>query len=579
MPIRAVHVEAASAQVSVLKVFVAVEKDGDEYTVHLVDITNPSDRRLTGEFDGDGYSKAEALRNAIADWTSDNRYPPGLIKLEVPTDVLGRPHRETFQTDGSSFWDSVADFFATVGFWTGMGAIAAGVVTALTPIPGSRAVSGLIWASIITTSTAAAINIAQRHSEKMASPRHDAIDVLTIGTSVLSGVWMKGATVLLAKGAQGERMAKAIVIGQFGGDIASGVLLSVDYIEEYDQIQQISDPQRRTDQMLELLQRAALHGGMMVLSMHATRSDLDAIGLSKAKFDTARLGRQGETIDTSAPPRQDVEGDGRTRQDGETPGRGRADSEPEFSYDASVWNDRGLGATISKAIEDAEPGLRQRMTDTFDGLQAARADGTFTPTKSFDKLVGKLADSDPKRVSEAFGELEHAASVYARGDVDALQVGVKKGHETPNQPRIDMDDLEADVLYMKDGKQHLDEVKDTPNAVADKIGAGQNKRYRKWREEASDRVVSLVVTSGQPSFHAILDKKLLDEWESVIGSGSAKQIQIQGRSFSVTELRQMMDEARDFIGAEMRRTGGTPRDIMKTYFDTLEDALIALGRE
>ncbi|GAB4558622.1 MAG: hypothetical protein Tsb0020_03790 [Haliangiales bacterium] len=320
-PIRAVHIDRKDAQVSPLKVFVARMDEGDpgaggaggagagrpatgSQRWALIDITNPSSRRLSGEYIGVGASAPAAVQAAIAGWDRENRYPPGRIKLEVGSDAFGparanRPLMGEFATDGASFWDSISEFFAEVGFWSGVGAIGLGVATAIAPVPGSRAVSALVWTSILASTAAASVNIAQRRAEGIAWGRDDAMDTLSIAGNILAGTWMKGAKILVG-GRGGSQIATGVLIGQVATDGAQGVLLSVDFLDRYDQIMTIDDPKQRTDGLLELLRSALLAGGMLVLSVKSTRSDLDRLGMSKANIDAARLRDPGQVIDLDA---------------------------------------------------------------------------------------------------------------------------------------------------------------------------------------------------------------------------------------------------------------------------------------
>ncbi len=145
--IRCVHVDRDNARVSPLRVFLARvgATDGEE-TWRLVDVTNPESRRLSGEYEGSGKDARTAILAALETWDEDNRYPTGRIKLDIGAEAAGAAISHEMQTDGMSFWDSISEFFAEVGFWTGMGALTLAVVTAVVPVPGSQIVSGLLWA-------------------------------------------------------------------------------------------------------------------------------------------------------------------------------------------------------------------------------------------------------------------------------------------------------------------------------------------------------------------------------------------------------------------------------------------------
>jgi len=73
-PLKAVHVAAENAQVSQLNVFLSRTATGEgQETWALVDITKPTDRRLTGEYSGTGKDSQHAIQSAIAAWEGGNR--------------------------------------------------------------------------------------------------------------------------------------------------------------------------------------------------------------------------------------------------------------------------------------------------------------------------------------------------------------------------------------------------------------------------------------------------------------------------------------------------------------------------
>jgi hypothetical protein len=304
IPIRAVHLSRADARLSTLNAFVAKvgDRDGQQEWA-LIDLTNPTDRRLSGEYRGKGKTAAEAIQAAIDDWDSDNRYADGVIRLEVPAQAAGAPIARQFQTDGMSFWDSMSEFFNRVGLVAGIVTLTAAVVTAVVPDPTiSKVASAALWTSILAGTAASAINIGQRRAEGIVDLRADLFDSMTIAGNILGGAWMKGATVLSASKA-GCRFATGLVIAKASTDAVQGVLIASMYVAEYDQIMKDPSPESRSSRMLALLGKAAATGGMIVLSFRSTRADLERIGASSARLDATRLGTAGETVDLGAPTR------------------------------------------------------------------------------------------------------------------------------------------------------------------------------------------------------------------------------------------------------------------------------------
>jgi hypothetical protein len=165
----------------------------------------------------------------------------------------------------------------------------------------SKVAAALLWTSILSGTAGASIGLAQRHAEGMATAAEDAFDALTIAGNILGARWALGATV---KGLSlaGSRAGTAVVIGRITTDSAQGILLSAEYVREYKKILEDSDPQRRTDRLLQLLGKAALSGGLLTLSLHGSRADLARLRQNKTSL--ARLGSEGEVVDLSRAPPQ-----------------------------------------------------------------------------------------------------------------------------------------------------------------------------------------------------------------------------------------------------------------------------------
>jgi hypothetical protein len=173
-----------------------------------------------------------------------------------------------------------------------MGALAAGVVTAVVPVPGMRVVSALIWTSILASTAATTIDLAQRHAEGMSTAREDAMDVLTIAGNILTGAWLSKARVLL-NGQGGTKIGTGLLIGQLGTDGAQGIVLGIEYLEQYDRVMAIEDPRQRTEALMELLRSAALAGGLFFLSVQGTKKDLGQLGTSGAQGGPGSAGGAG----------------------------------------------------------------------------------------------------------------------------------------------------------------------------------------------------------------------------------------------------------------------------------------------
>lgn len=367
-PIRAVHVDAERAKVSSLNVFVARTAIGNGHeTWTLVDLTNPTDRRLTGEYTGTGKDTQHAIKGAIAAWDSGNRYPKGRLRVKVPAEA-GAALDSEFQTDGMGFWDSLAEFFGQVGFWTGIGMLGAAVAASVAPDPTvSKLAAVLLWTSILSGATGTSISMIKRHAEHMSTLREDVMDTLSLAGNALGASWALGATVR-GLGFAGSRMGTAIVIGRIGTDSAQGILLSAEYLKEYQQILADPDPARRTDRMIRLFGNAAVAGGLLTLSMVGNRSDL--LRGSAQRAHLKKLGNAGETIDL-APPH---EGAGTSHVDPEAPTlpeihAPKLQQSPEPQTPSSDGNQPVVGQKESKPrVAEPVPGLFQSIDATENGV-------------------------------------------------------------------------------------------------------------------------------------------------------------------------------------------------------------------
>jgi hypothetical protein len=278
-PIRAVHLATETQQKTHLRVFVSYL--GEEKWC-LVDWTNPTDRTLSGTYEGTGKNDLQAIEDAIEAWNKGlcgNRYPKGLMKYEVPSYVInGNTLSDQFETTGRSNLDAITNVLE----WVGIISAASALVVAIVAVPGSAFVAGAIWTSIFTSTAAAGINIYQRHNEGFSNLHDDAFDTLTIVANLFagSGAWMRGASVSYRLSANGK-ILKGVIIGNIGTASVQGVILGADYINEFDQI--MSDksllPNERTSRLLELFRKAAIAATLTYVSMQGNAKDLENLNV------------------------------------------------------------------------------------------------------------------------------------------------------------------------------------------------------------------------------------------------------------------------------------------------------------
>ena len=410
IPVHAIHLEKTTQRQSRLNVFLSwMGTEGGEQTWCLVDWTNPTDRSRTVEAEGKGATAEAAIRDAFKDWDSRNRYPDGWIKWEIPAKVCGKAFAGSFETDGSSFWDSVASFFE----WIAIGAaVIAGIVTLIAPVPGSRIISAAIWTCIFSSTAAAVINIGQRHAEGFGSWKEDAFDALTIAGNIFAGAgaWAKGATVV-AKTARGK-IVKYALIGQVGTDAIQGIMIGVDYIAEYDKI--MSDPSLTPDdrakKLLELLRSASVAGLMTYISVKGSKADLENLNKSPKHL------KAPEDIKTPADKLKELKDPTKTVDLTETP---KTEGHTKNGKQKTTVQDEPLRA---------QPDTPSKPKRTFKGALAAAKRGMF---KLHDAAFSRLAAK------------EKVIIIVRNSNEDASKFIAKKGYK-PKPEDVKAKTLRAD---------------------------------------------------------------------------------------------------------------------------------------
>jgi len=287
-PMIASYYQAGNSKYVKLNVFASPMNDaGTEWMI--IDWTAPHQRSTTGEYSGSGKTPEAALKNAIQNWNEGNSYPPkGGINYEFDHPNYNFNLKHYFTTDGkseSATWASILE-------WAALGAaVVGGVITAVAPVPGSRLASAAIWSFVFSAgagATAGVINVGSRYSEGFSNTKDDAFDALTILGSMLgAGVavrWARGASVVVQSGTTATRYA---LMGMIGTDIAQGVLIGVDQLNEYDEISKDPNltPEERLNKLLVLLSNTALTGGLIVFGVKGTKADLKNIGQKSSLVD------------------------------------------------------------------------------------------------------------------------------------------------------------------------------------------------------------------------------------------------------------------------------------------------------
>ncbi len=228
-------------------------------------------------------------------------------------------------------------------------------------------------------------------------------------------------------GRGGTKIGTGLLIGQFATDGAQGVILGIEYTEQYEQIQTIADPKRRTEAMMELLRSAAMSGCLLTLSIQGTRSDLGKLGHTGGQG--IRLGNQNELIDLDAPGK----------------GAGQEVSAGDV--------------TRSPRSHDTSSGLEQGQAGH---LVVQRRDGTFRLNRkrvpNRDKILG---EPEATEAADAAREAYAATRAASLGNVDKVYMG-READKVINPTAKPGTELSADVVGVtRDGRYVIIESKGT----------------------------------------------------------------------------------------------------------------------
>lgn len=278
---------------------------------------------------------------------------------------------------------------------------------------------------------------------------------------------------------------------------------------------------------------------------------------------------------------------------------------PTAKTNPSDWNKNGmgLGAMVEQALKrkDLDAATLKSIDETLDGLHGALKNGKLENTNAMSDLISNLGKADPKKVSESLAELERANQILKTADLapgTKVVIGAKEGQQlsrTTGLPDIDVAKVEADVYYKtKDGVLHLDEVKDTFNALttklddsikADAANPKQFNRYGEWVEKGNKtgeiRQATIKVRNSDPGFDTLLDKDRLKILSDTIGKNPAQTILEAGnRKFNMNDLNQMYQDAIKKLG-ELKKQNPSKSfvELSKEYFGSVEKAIQTLGKE
>ena len=291
VPLPAVHLDMVTGIRRQLNVFLAITgRSPERVFVELVDWSNPASPLGYQSWEGVGKTLAEAIESVFADWDDENRLPTGRVKYLIPRSFLAEsPAKRVFdfETSGQTDWDVIMSGLEFVVL--GAGLLAIGITTLGTGVPAGAGILGTLggWggASSLLASTAGAtagiMGIAQRRSMGVHDTKADFVAVLSILSGIFAApekAFVKGATLIVKNGKAGERLGTYVFYGVVKGrtalDMASGIVLAIDSVKEYESIMTRTDltPSERALQMELFLLKASAQGALSVV---AIRQDLD----------------------------------------------------------------------------------------------------------------------------------------------------------------------------------------------------------------------------------------------------------------------------------------------------------------
>ncbi len=367
--------------------------------VNIVDWTDASGKAYRGTYSGIHHDKGQAIVMALHHWRSANDYPEGTIRFGLPppfveallaakqrdsltaSDIAGLKSSLGLDLASAISGDSLVGSFETggdidvaaaldkVAFAAGMLALVSALAA---PIPGSRAVAGLVWASMVAGTASSTIRIVGRHHEGITDWKADTLDGLSILGNLLmvpgaKEAWRRGSQVMLREVAVlgvGKGVLRRTLIGQISVDLVQGVLVAAGEIQELRLLlaDPTKDPVERVKLALAALGRMAATGALVTVSVHGNLVDVASLeGPGGALMrDNAKRWRieDGDEIDL-------LDGPGTPGHTRDGHHRGRANVDPPATPPMLVRRPRLTPEAELKlgTLDDAQRAKAMRMLD------------------------------------------------------------------------------------------------------------------------------------------------------------------------------------------------------------------------
>ena len=231
-----------------------------------------------------------------------------------------------------------------------------------------------------------------------------------------------------------------------------------------------------------------------------------------------------------------------------------------------------------------------------------KVNGVLSPS-----IKAQLAEKDIMKASQALAELDYAALVISTKKLDAPfilgaqsrvrslgQKALPQQEETHgNLPPLGVLNMEVDAYYLDaDGKLHADEVKDTPNALAEKAkDGGQIGRQIKWltwdvinpkTKQSYNKEVHYFVRAEGPKFDSVLSEEVINNLSQLeIFQMGVQFIHIGSHSYMPQELKELYDKAIAWLknsNLKLKERGIKPSKAATDYFGDLSTTLKSIEK-
>jgi hypothetical protein len=259
----------------------------------IVDVTDPTEVReydgfyygygLASLLDSSEHKTREAIRAAWDNFVRENKHPAGQMVMEPPEGFGFGTDLWSSYNNGMTSLEFFSQWLVRIGFAVGIAALI------LTPIPGTRALAGgLIITAGVMSAAAASMRILDRVTRgKFKWDLETAMDIVDIIGGAAGAV---GAAVgMVSRGIQVGRLTasaantgRGILIAssllETGSDVTNALLVSASCAHQIrDVMNSDMTPEEKARKKTEILQWAALVGGLTLLSLKGTIGDISDV--------------------------------------------------------------------------------------------------------------------------------------------------------------------------------------------------------------------------------------------------------------------------------------------------------------